>query len=258
VTFSFKDFATKWLNFKTPLHASAVASSVGFTKRPISLRQVMATAGPYKPDVSTYPIANYTQNTTPNPIVSFFWMDPANYPPWVSLSGPTPDPRREATSWNLTVVEAGGEVGGPVIDVTVPLKNEAAGLVQYDYTSIQLDGVYNCQVTAYNSYGSAAAGRNNVGIIIPGTTPDITVVYTGSHNYKITGSGFTPGGQVKFVAQVSGFALEQTDAAGKKGSISANMNCEQPCSEAKGGTLQFQATDQATGVQSNSPTQPCK
>jgi len=263
MTISFKDFALQFLRVKLPETADAAASASGFTHRPISMRAVIGTAAPYVPDGHTHPFIDDTGNSDPGPTVYFYWMDEANYPSSItgsgSWSGPLPNQRRQAGSWNLTVWEAGGEPGGPVINANVPYSNESAGLVSYKYVSIQLDGVYKCQVTAYNNYGSATLVKDPVAITEPGMTPTITsVTYLGTNNFQIKGSGFTPGGQVKLIAQVGGYAIEETITSDPThGNISTELACEQPCTQANGGGLSFSATDLATGQTSNQPSANC-
>jgi hypothetical protein len=256
MTLSFKDFTLQFLGLKLPVDARAVASSLYFIKSPISLQAVISSGEPYVPDVSSHQFVDSSGNSTPGPIVSFFWVDKAN---WQTSGGPTPNQKRQATSWNLTVWEAGGEPGGFVIDANVPFRNETSGLVQYNYVSIQLDGEYKCQVTAFNNYGSASVVKNNVAITIPGTTPSISVAYLGNNNFQVKGSGFTPGGQVLVIAQVGGYAVEaKVTADSMHGSIpSTPMPCQETCGQANGGQLNFTATDLATNTQSNKVSKIC-
>jgi hypothetical protein len=254
---SLKEFTTGFLKLKLPAKALDVAASAGFDHPPISLLDVMSSARPYAP---TGVAVDDSKNTDPGlgggpPIVVFSWRDPANSP---ASGGTAPNPLRQATSWNLTVMEAGGEPGAPVINTTIPLRNETAGLVQYTYTYIQLNGQYIYQITAYNDYGSTSAATK-VWITVPGRVPNITVTYLGSNNlFAVKGSNFTPGGEVKIIAQVGGWASEVNVAANAQGSISAELTCQQPCTQAGGGQLQFQATDLVTGTQSNSPNENCR
>jgi hypothetical protein len=266
---SFKDFVLNFEHLALPAHARAVASTAGFGTPPISLRKVMDIGAPYRPDVSTYPFADYSGNTNPNPTVDFYWMDPANYPPWITDSdnyaGPAdPNQARQATSWNLKVWEASSWAppGGPyppVINVNVPFSNEAAGLVAWTYIGDQLNGEYVYQLTAYNDYGSASTGARNVAIPIPGAAPHINVIYLGANNiFRVTGSGFTRGGQVRVIAQAGGgWDAPAQFTANANQSISGNVDCIVACKGAGGGQLSFQATDLGTGTQSNSVNETC-
>jgi hypothetical protein len=262
---SFKDFVVNFEHLTLPAHARAVASSAGFSAPPISLRKVMDIGAPYVPDVHTYPIADYSGNTDPGPTVDFYWMDPANYPPWITDSdnyaGPAdPNQARQATSWNLKVWEASSWAppGVPVIDVNVPFSNETSGLVAWSYIGDQLNGEYVYQVTAYNDYGSAATGARNVAIPIPGATPNINVIYLGSGNsFKVTGSGFTRGGPVQVTGQVGGYEAILNLTANTNQSISGELVCAFQCMQAGGGQLTIQATDEGTGTQSNSVNENC-
>jgi hypothetical protein len=264
---SFRDFSVDFEHLKLPARARNVASSAGFNAPPISLRKVMAQAAPYVPDVHTYPIVDVSGNTEPGPTVDFYWMDPANYPPWIvdssDYAGPVPNPARQATWWNLTVWEASSWAppGGPfppVINVNVPFSNEASGLVEWTYIGDQLNGEYVYEITAFNDYGSASTGAKNAAITIPGMTPNINVVFLGLNNaFRVTGSGFTRGGRVQVIAQVGGFAAEMYLTANVNQSISGELVCLHACKQAGGGQLTFQATDLGTGAQSNSVNENC-
>jgi hypothetical protein len=204
MTVSFKQFAFEFLGLtQLPVKASAVASAAGFVNRPIPLRAVISIAAPYMPDTSSYDLVDSSNNMVTGedpPVVAFFWMDPANYPSWVTTTG-SHDQRRQATSWTVTVWEARAEgeeyksystIGNPVIDAgKVPFSNESAGLVQFDYTSIQLNGQYACQITAFNAYGSTSAAVIGIAITIAGVTPSIALKYLGTtnQNFRIDGTG---------------------------------------------------------------------
>jgi hypothetical protein len=268
MTLSFKEFATQFLRLKLPVKAVDAASAAGFVHRPISLRAVISSAAPYVP---AHTAVDDSNNTVPGrgggpPIVVFSWLDPANSP----ASGSTPsNPLRRATSWNLTVTEAQITVaetnsfvvlpGVPVINSSVPLKNETAGLVQYDYVYIQLHGEYVYQITAFNDYGSASTGTIPVAIAIPGQTPSISVTYLGTPNsFRIKGTGFTPRAGVKIVVTGgSGFANIVYLTADSSGSINTTQYFQGLCSEAGGGQLQFQATDLGPNTESNTVSQNC-
>jgi hypothetical protein len=258
--YSFKDFATQFANFTTfPISAAAVASSQGFNNRPISLRLVMSAGAPYVPDVSTYKFLDNSKNPSQ---VSFFWVDDANLPQWVS-SNPL-NPLRSATSWQLELWETlqNGQVGAQVFDVSVPgSSRQASGLVQYDYNE-GLIGNYLCQVTAFNNYGSASTPRNSVQIELPSGSPSLSVKRSGTTNsFVVTGSGFPPGATVTI--EVDGgatFATPLSPAppeihAGSDGSISnaPAINCQPLCTMVDhgpggGSPLRFEAIVNGTPV----------
>jgi hypothetical protein len=254
---SLKQFATGFLTLRSPVKATDAAAAVGFTRRPISLLAVISSAAPFVPKVGTVPLLDCSNNTEQPgggpPLVVFSWVDEANY------GSPPSNPRRQATSWNLTVWEAPSldpPQGAPVINATVLPKNESAGVLQYDYVSIQLHGEYMYQITAFNDYGSATTGkRGPVAITVPGTSPTIRVKKVGGPNaeFTITGSGFTPGGNVSLLAWASGnggWGVGWTITASPHGGISTFNYCKQICSQAGGGSLQFTATDEATNTTS--------
>jgi hypothetical protein len=265
MTVSFKQFATQYLNLKLPVKASAAASDAGFTTRPISLKEVIASAAPFRPNTSKVPLLNCSNNTDPGPgggppQVIFSWVDDANY------GSPPSNPRRQATSWQLTVWEAAtlhpkGTV--PVINQTISLKDESGGVVTFTYVDIQLHGEYNYQITANNDYGSASTGVvGPVAITEPNTSPNIKVTYAGGSNaeFTITGSGFTPGGNVKIMAWASGnggWGDIVTITASPQGTISTFQYCSSICKQAGGGSLQFTATDLATNAQANQANETC-
>jgi hypothetical protein len=271
MTVSFKQFALQFLGLKLPVRASAAAAAAGFVNRPISLRAVMNSAAPYVPDTSKYAIVDSSNNVVTGkgpPVVAFFWMDPANYPPWVSTTG-SYDQRRQATSWTVTVWEAQAEgeeyksfgtIGNPVIDAaTVPFSSESGGLVQYDYTSIQLNGQYACQITAFDAYDSTSTAKIPIAITIPGVTPSIALTYLGTtnQNFQIKGTGFTPRGGVKISATVGGYGWFVYVPVADNGTFDTTQSVVFICKQAGGGQLQFQATDLATNSTSNQPTAQC-
>src|ERR1700723_1849236 len=101
MSLSFEQFVTRFLGLKLPVKALDVASASGLTQRPISLRAVISTGAPFMPDNT---IVNSSGNVVTGkgpPVVIFSWTDPA-------VTGGSPDSRRQATSWNLTVWEAEG------------------------------------------------------------------------------------------------------------------------------------------------------
>lgn len=107
--------------------------------------------------------------------------------------------------------------------------------MQWTYHSIQLNGIYQYQVTAYNDFGSAATGVGKVPITVPGTTPTITsVTYLGSNNsFEVKGTGFTSGGEVLVIAQVGGYAAEERVAADwPDGTIKREILCIDTCKQA--------------------------
>jgi hypothetical protein len=271
MTVSFKQFALQFLALKLPVKASAAASAAGFVNRPISLLAVMRSAAPYVPDTGKYGLVDSSNNVVTGkgpPVVAFFWMDPVNYPPWVTTTG-SYDERRQATSWTVTVWEAQAEgeeyksfstIGNPVINAAeVPFSSESAGLVQYDYTSIQLNGQYGCQITAFDAYGSTSTGIIPIAITIPGVTPSITLNYLGTtnQNFAIKGTGFTPRGGVKIAATVGGYGWFVYVPVAENGTFATTQSVSSICKQAGGGQLQFQATDLATNATSNQPTAQC-
>lgn len=269
MTLSFKQFATRFLGLKLPVKAVHAASAAGFVLRPISLRAVISSAAPYVP---AHTAVDDSNNTGPQPgggppVVVFSWSDPANSP----ASGSTPsNPLRQATSWNLTVSEARITVaetnsfvvlpGVPVINnASVPLKNETAGLVKYDYVYIQLHGEYAYRITAINDYGSTSTETIPVAIAIPGRTPSIGVTYLGTPNlFRIKGTGFTPrAGAKTVVTGGSGFANIVYLTADSSGGIDTTQSFQGLCSEAGGGKLQFQVTDLGANTESNTVSENC-
>jgi hypothetical protein len=200
-------------------------------------------------------LVDNSQNKQPSPEVSFFWMDEANYPPWITDSdgwtGPPPNKLRQATSWEFTL----WEVGGPaVFDATVPLGNENVGdaLVQYDYTG-ELNGPYTYEITAFNNYGSASTPKGSVTISLASLSPTITVTALGSNSFRVQGTGFTPNGQVNVNVNesVRGTALpKQTTNANPQGGITIpKIDCKSLCPGRD--QLLFKAIDAATNTLSN-------
>jgi len=256
MTLSFNEFATQLLNLGLPVKALDAASKAGFTKPPISLQAVISSAAPYGPVGSAVDDSN---NTDPGPAVVFSWTDPANAP---ASGGTPPDRLRQATSWNLTVWEAPSlhpKSNVPVINVTVPFKNEAAGLVQYNYVGDQLDGQYIYQITAFNDFGSALTTKE-VWITVPGVTPNISVSYLGESQWEVKGSGFTPGAEVSVQVWATGnggWGGGGGAPADLQGKIQTTVNSFFPCSKAGQGQVQFWATDGATKAQSNTINKTC-
>lgn len=264
MSLSFKQFATQYLKLKLPVKASTAASDAGFTKRPISLNAVIGSGAPFPPKVGAVPFLNCSNNTNPGPgggppQVIFSWVDEAVY-------GSSPaNPRRQARSWQLVVWEAASlhpKDNVPVINQTIPLKDESGGVVTFTYVYIQLHGEYNCQITATNEWGSASIAVGPVAITEPNTSPNIKVTYAGGSNadFVITGSGFTPGGDVKLMAWASGnggWGNITTITASPTGTISNLQPCAGICKQAGGGSLQFTATDLATNAQANQANETC-
>jgi hypothetical protein len=257
---SFKEFVTQFLNLTLPVKALDAASAAGFTHPPISLRAVISSGKPYAPDVSTVPVVDSSNNPQS---VAFTWIDDAN-------RGSTDvNPRRQATSWNLTVWEAPSlhpASTTPVINATsgegsgtghwIP---EAAGVVQYVYSSVPLHGQYICQITAFNDFGSASTAEK-VWITMPGVTPSIAVSYLTNNNWEVKGSGFTPGAEVSVQVWApgnGGWGGGGGASAGLDGNIQIVLNSLAACSKAGGGQVQFWATDGATKGQSNTVNSTC-
>jgi hypothetical protein len=196
VNYSFKDFATQFAGFQLPVGVLGVAKPA---VPPISLRALMDQGAPYAPDDYTYAFVDNSNNNGPSPLVAFFWMDAANYPPWIvdsdSWTGPRPNQLRQATSWNFNLWDANS--GASVIAATVPLRNEIVGLVQYDYIG-ELNGNYSYQITALNNYGSASTLRTPVRITLGSLSPNITVKSLGNNKFAISGTGFQGYPTVKF------------------------------------------------------------
>lgn len=207
MNYSFKDFATQFAGFQLPVGVLAVAKPA---VPPISLRALMDQGAPYVPDDYTYPLVDESNNNGPSPLVAFFWMDAANYPPWIvdsdSWTGPRPNQLRQATSWNFNLWDA--KTGASVIAATVPLRNETVGLVQYDYIG-ELNDNYSYQITAINNYGSASTVRNPVTITLGSGSPSITVYSLGSNKFWIRGTGFQGYPTVKFLV-TAGFGQSST------------------------------------------------
>ena len=135
MTLSFNEFATQLLNLRFLVKPSSAASKAGFTKPPISLQAVISSAAPY--GRSALPSTN-SNNTDRGLQPAVFLDGPSKRS---GLQRRLPDRLRQATSWNLTVWEAPSlhpKSNVPVIKYAVPFKNEAAGLVQYNYVGDKL------------------------------------------------------------------------------------------------------------------------
>lgn len=262
MTFSYSDFVTQFLGLKLPAKFSVVASSLGFALPNISMRQVMSKGAPYAPDDSTYPFVDNSNNQPSAPSVAFFWMDEANYPPWIvdsdNWSGPPPNQLRQATSWELTLSPVNGSA--PVLDATVPFANETAGLVNFEFNG-QLKGNFTYQITAFNNYGSAST-KGTAAITLAGSGPTIMVsplMPLSSNKFEVDGTGFTNGNPVKISvsSSISDNSTSVSTNADNNGKFKTQVPCQPVCSIAGGGQLQFIATDSATNKQSNIVIKTC-
>jgi hypothetical protein len=256
MNFSFGAFATQFLNFTPPISALAVAEPM---TPPISLRNLMAQAAPYPPDLTLFGTIDNSQN--PNE-VTFFWADDANLPPWFQTSD---NPKRMATSWTFQLWDAANNA--QIVDATVPFNasqiEAAGGRVQYDYAG-GLVGQYAYEITAYNAYGSTSTGRVTQTITLP-FNPSLSAsrASPNSNSFVLTGSGFQSGSSVSF--EVDGGAPTGTPLTppppsanvGQDGKFATPaFSCQSLCMMVGGGNLYFYAFVGGTKVATTGPY-PC-
>jgi hypothetical protein len=247
MNYSFKDFATQFAGIGLPTGALAVGKSLGAAP-PFSLRSLMSQGAPYAP-AGVSPVVS-------SGVTAFFWLDIASAPPWVNT--PSANASRIATSWVLQVWEdVGNAKGAQLINATINRNaSDAFNQIQYDYAQA-LDGVYFCEVTAYNNYGSASTGVFQA-TINPPVNPQIAVTRVQGNIFHVTGSGFTPSGPVQVNADIAigGQAIPTIDVtATDSGTLpTVTAVCTTICSQAAGGGLTFQAQDMKSGNTSNTVT----
>jgi len=266
MTISFKDFATQFEKLQLPVSANAVAASLNFVHRPISLRQVISTGAPYVPNLEGCPLPFAQQGAViggPG-LTDFCWYDVASLPPWVAAGGSLQpgNPLRIATSWMLATWEATSTNTKGIQIINTPIsRNGELNQIVYGWPQ-ELIGNYLFQITAYNNYGSASTEIISVKITLP-INPRINTNSLANNIFNIVGDGFTPGGMVQINADTGfgqpGTAIPQISViADPLGILPPHVpvECATICAKAGGGSIAFTAQDVASGKTASPPNAP--
>jgi hypothetical protein len=234
---SFKNFALA-TGFKLPVSAIAVAKSLHMSPPPpVSMRAMMATAGPFVPNDLLVGVATAG-------VAVFGWSDPAT--PFLQ----PPDSLRAATSFEFKLWSWPTTASRILIDDAIlPLSSVILGNGSMEYFPGVLDGAYTYQITAINHFGTASTSVQTAQFAPPAAAPTITVVSAGTNVFQVKGTGFGKwNGQSIVVEADAGVPTTLTvrvPTTVSQDAFTTNINTAGICEQAGGGPLLFYATSGA-------------
>jgi hypothetical protein len=244
---SFKDFALA-KGFKLPVSMRAVATSLGMTAPPVSLRAMISTAAPFVP-ASPGTLAVGSGET------AFTWYDQATPPFWI-LS-PT-IPLRAATSFEFKLWKSSSAGDNTLVQDTVLALSQVllTNQTMY-YVAGALAGSYVYQIIAINEFGTASTPLLTAQLSIPPAAPNIDVTQSGQNLYRVNGTGFQNWNGQSLLLDVDGGITwahgTQTLVSISQGGFSTNVSTTNLCATVGSkGALRFYVSIQGqVGAVSN-------